>query len=65
MDMWIATLIIDAQALILAIGKPAGPVTLVYLANTFVQAVLSAGDFLSLLRTIHRMHNMNKMLSRH
>ena len=38
-----ATLIIDGQALVLAIGKPTGLVTFGDLANTFVQAVLNAG----------------------
>jgi len=42
-DMQNATLIIDGQALVQTIGKPAGLVTFGDFANTFVQAVLSAG----------------------
>ena len=45
MDIQNATLIIDGQALVVAIGKPTGVVTFGDLANTFVQAVLSAGAF--------------------
>ena len=44
-DMQNATLIIDGQVLVVAIGKPTGLVTFGDLANTFVQAVLNAGAF--------------------
>ena len=37
------TLIIDGQALVLAIDKPAELVLSGYLLHTFVQAILSAG----------------------
>ena len=42
-DMQNATIIIDGQAIILAIGKPTGLVTFGDFANTFVQSVLNAG----------------------
>ena len=45
MDMQNATLIIDGQALVVAIGKPAALITFGDLVNTFVQAVLNAGAF--------------------
>ncbi len=43
MDVQNSSLIIDGQALVVAIGKPPGLVTFGDFANTFVQAVLKAG----------------------
>ena len=42
-NMQNSTLIIDGQALVIAIGKPTGQVTFGDFASTFVQAVLNAG----------------------
>ena len=67
-----ASLIIDGQALVVAIGKPPGLVTFGDFANTFVEAVLKAGAnfnridvVFDRLQSIHQKRNSNKTLSRY